>query len=65
MQSLTSIFGMFPLVLFPGAGSELYKGLGSVVIGGLFLSAILILVIVPALLTITINENKIIRDSYK
>ncbi len=65
MSTLTSIFGMFPLVLFPGAGSELYKGLGSVVIGGLFLSAILILIIVPALLTITINENKIIRDSYK
>ena len=56
---------MFPLVLFPGAGSELYKGLGSVVIGGLFLSAILILIIVPALLTLTINENKIIKDSYK
>ena len=65
MSTLTSIFGMFPLVLFPGAGSELYKGLGSVVIGGLFLSAILILVIVPALLTLTINENKIIKDSYK
>ena len=65
MSTLTSIFGMFPLVLFPGAGSELYKGLGSVVIGGLFLSAILILIIVPALLTLTINENKIIKDSYK
>ena len=65
MSTLTSIFGMFPLVLFPGAGSELYKGLGSVVIGGLFFSAILILVIVPALLTLTINENKIIKDSYK
>ena len=64
MSTLTSIFGMFPLVLFPGAGSELYKGLGSVVIGGLFFSAILILVIVPALLTLAINENKI-KDSYK
>ena len=61
MSTLTSIFGMFPLVLFPGAGSELYKGLGSVVIGGLFLSAILILIIVPALLTLTIDENKIIK----
>ncbi len=64
MSTLTSIFGMFPLVLFPGAGSELYKGLGSVVIGGLFFSAILILIIVPALLTLAINENKI-KDSYK
>ena len=65
MSTLTSIFGMFTLVLFPGAGSELYKGLGSVVIGGLFFSALLILIIVPALLTLTINENKIIKDSYK
>ncbi|PPR35670.1 MAG: Multidrug resistance protein MdtC [Alphaproteobacteria bacterium MarineAlpha6_Bin3] len=62
MSTLTSIFGMFPLVLFPGAGSELYKGLGSVVIGGLFLSAILILLIVPALLTLAINEKKIISS---
>ena len=61
MSTLTSIFGMFTLVLFPGAGSELYKGLGSVVIGGLFLSAILILIIAPALLTLTIDENKIIK----
>ena len=65
MSTLTSIFGMFPLVLFPGAGSELYKGLGSVVIGGLFLSAIVILIIVPALLTLTIDEKKIIKYSYK
>ena len=35
MSVVTSVFGMCPLVLFPGAGSELYRGLGSVVIGGL------------------------------
>jgi HAE1 family hydrophobic/amphiphilic exporter-1 len=52
MSTLTSIFGMLPLVLFPGAGSELYRGLGSVVLGGLSLSAILTLAIVPPLLTL-------------
>ncbi|MXZ79916.1 MAG: efflux RND transporter permease subunit, partial [Gammaproteobacteria bacterium] len=41
MSTLTSVFGMLPLVLFPGAGSELYRGLGSVVVGGLALSAII------------------------
>jgi HAE1 family hydrophobic/amphiphilic exporter-1 len=41
---------MLPLVLFPGAGSEIYRGLGSVVVGGLALSAILTLAIVPPLL---------------
>jgi HAE1 family hydrophobic/amphiphilic exporter-1 len=29
MSTLTSVFGMLPLVLFPGAGSELYRGLGT------------------------------------
>ena len=38
--------------LFPGAGSELYRGLGSVVLGGLAFSAILTLAIVPPLLTL-------------
>ena len=50
MSTLTSICGMLPLVLFPGAGSELYRGLGSVVVGGLALSAVLTLLIIPPLL---------------
>jgi HAE1 family hydrophobic/amphiphilic exporter-1 len=57
MSTLTSIFGMLPLVLFPGAGSELYRGLGSVIIGGLCLSAILTLAIVPPMLRIFIREG--------
>jgi len=52
MSTLTSVFGMLPLVLFPGAGSELYRGLGSVVVGGLSLSALLTLTIIPPLLTL-------------
>ena len=50
MSTLTSVFGMAPLVLFPGSGSELYRGLGSVILGGLSLSAVLTLAIVPPLL---------------
>jgi len=52
MSTLTSVFGMLPLVLFPGAGSELYRGLGSVVVGGLSLSALLTLLIIPPMLKI-------------
>jgi HAE1 family hydrophobic/amphiphilic exporter-1 len=52
MSTLTSVCGMLPLVLFPGAGAELYRGLGSVVIGGLALSAILTLLIIPPLLSL-------------
>ena len=54
MSTLTSVCGMLPLVLFPGAGSELYRGLGSVVVGGLSLSAILTLILVPPLMSILV-----------
>jgi HAE1 family hydrophobic/amphiphilic exporter-1 len=52
MSTLTTVFGMLPLVLAPGAGSELYRGLGAVVIGGLALSAVLTLLMIPPLLSL-------------
>lgn len=48
MSVLTSVFGMAPLVLYPGAGSELYRGIGSVVVGGLLVSTVFTLILVPA-----------------
>ncbi|MEM7651839.1 MAG: efflux RND transporter permease subunit [Pseudomonadota bacterium] len=59
MSTLTSVFGMMPLVVFPGAGSELYRGLGSVVVGGLSLSAVLTLGLIPPLLRLfALDERK-------
>ena len=55
MSTLTSVFGMLPLVLFPGAGSELYRGLGSVVLGGLSLSAVLTLALVPPIMSFSLG----------
>ena len=55
MSTLTSVFGMLPLVAFPGAGSELYRGLGAVVLGGLSLSAVLTMAIVPPMMSITVG----------
>ena len=55
MSTLTSVVGMLPLVLFPGAGSELYRGLGSVVVGGLSLSAVLTLLIIPPMLSVLVG----------
>ena len=52
MSTLTSLFGLVPLVLFPGAGSELYRGIGTVVFGGLALSTIATLFIVPPMLSV-------------
>jgi HAE1 family hydrophobic/amphiphilic exporter-1 len=58
MSTLTSVCGMLPLVVFPGAGSELYRGLGSVVVGGLALSAVLTLALVPPLLGLFLRVAK-------
>jgi HAE1 family hydrophobic/amphiphilic exporter-1 len=55
MSAFTSIFGMFPLVVMPGAGSELYRGLGSVVLGGLLVSTVFTLVVVPAMFTLIMD----------
>lgn len=49
MTTLTTVLGLLPLVLFPGAGSELYRGLGSVLLGGLLLSTLVTIVLVPLL----------------
>ena len=55
MSVSTSVCAMLPLVLFPGAGSELYRGLGSVVVGGLILSTVFTLFLVPALFSLTLD----------
>jgi HAE1 family hydrophobic/amphiphilic exporter-1 len=57
MSTTTSVFGMMPLVLFRGAGSELYRGLGSVVVGGLALSTIFTLFLIPALFSLVLDAR--------
>ncbi len=59
MSSLTSLFGMLPLVISDGSGSEMYRGLGSVLLGGLTLSTIFTLFIIPALLSFVIKMEKV------
>jgi HAE1 family hydrophobic/amphiphilic exporter-1 len=57
MTVTTTVFGLLPLVLFPGAGSELYRGLGSVLIGGLIVSTLFTLFLVPILFRITLGAR--------
>ena len=52
MTTVTTVMGLVPLVLFPGAGSELYRGIGSVLLGGMLLSTILALVFIPTMFTL-------------
>ncbi len=58
MTTTTTVLGLLPLVLFPGAGSELYRGLGSVVLGGLIVSTLFTLVLVPTLFSLTMDAKQ-------
>ena len=59
MSSMTSIFGMLPLVLVPGPGSEFYRGLGSVITGGLAFSMFFTIFVTPALMYFAIGMEKL------
>ena len=50
MSTLTSIFGMLPLLLIPGAGSELYRGFAGVIVGGMGVSTVFTLILLPSIL---------------
>lgn len=58
MTASIGLFGLLPLVTSPGAGSELYRGLGAVLLGGLVASTVFTLVFVPALFSLVFQ----IRD---
>ena len=53
MSTLTSIMGMLPLVLFPGAGSDIYRGMATTIVGGMSVSTIFTLLLLPCLLRLT------------
>ena len=55
MSTTTSVCGMLPLVLSPGSGSEFYRGLGSVVVGGLMVSTVFTLILVPAVFSLVLD----------
>lgn len=69
MTAITTLLGLFPLVLFPGAGSELYRGLGSVLLGGLSLSTIFTLFFIPAVFVLFLEiqqamMGRIVRQGF-
>ncbi|MHC4938776.1 MAG: efflux RND transporter permease subunit [Planctomycetota bacterium] len=62
MTLMTTVFGLLPLVVFPGAGSELYRGLGSVLLGGLLVSSFFTLLLTPALFRVTMAaKSQLVR----
>jgi hydrophobic/amphiphilic exporter-1 (mainly G- bacteria), HAE1 family len=49
MTALTAILGMLPMALSTGSGAEMWKPMGIVIIGGLTVSTIVTLIVVPVL----------------
>jgi len=58
MSATTSLLAMMPMVLSTGSGSELYRGLGSILLGGLALSTVFTLFVIPSLLVFVIGFEK-------
>ncbi len=49
MSAITTIFGLAPLVFLPGEGTEMYRGVGAIVLFGLAGAAVVTLTFLPAL----------------
>jgi multidrug efflux pump subunit AcrB len=53
MSTLTSLFGMLPLLVVPGAGSDIYRGMAAAIVGGMSVSTLFTLLLLPSLLQLT------------
>jgi hydrophobe/amphiphile efflux-1 (HAE1) family protein len=61
MTSLTTILGMLPMALSTGMGKEMYAPLGVTIIGGLFVSVLTTLILVPTMYT-ALYHRTLIED---
>lgn len=55
MSTVTSLLGMLPLLLFPGEGSVVYRGMAAAIVGGMSVSTIFTLILLPTLLQLSGN----------
>ncbi|MEE8294304.1 MAG: efflux RND transporter permease subunit [Sphingomonadales bacterium] len=58
MSTLTSLFGMMPLLLFPGVGSVIYRGMAAAIVGGMSVSTVFTLILLPSLLQLESKDFK-------
>jgi multidrug efflux pump subunit AcrB len=63
MSTFTSIFGMLPLVLLPGAGSVIYRGLATTIVGGMVCSLVFTLLMLPSLLRMGSPKRETARET--
>ena len=58
MSTITTLCGLAPLVLIPGAGTELYRGVGAIVMFGILGAALVTLTMLPALLVLVLEFSR-------
>jgi len=63
MSMITKLFGLAPLVFIPGEGTELYRGVGVVVLSGLLFATFVTLTFLPALLVSVLHFMPASRKS--
>ena len=61
MSTATTIDGILPLVVIPGAGTELYRGVGVIVLFGLLFATFVTIVFLPAFLTLVLRMAVLFR----
>ncbi len=61
MSTITTLFGLAPLVFLPGAGTELYRGLGAIVLFGLLFAMVVTLAFLPPLLVTLFDVGNALR----
>ena len=59
MTASIAALGLIPMLLSSGVGSEVQRPLATVVVGGLFSSTLLTLVVIPALYTLFSQQNNL------
>lgn len=62
MSTCTTVIGLLPLVAIPGAGTELYRGLGAVMLGGMLTSMVVTLTFLPCLLVTVIESMPVVSE---
>ena len=58
MSTLTSLFGMLPLLVVPGAGSDIYRGMAAAIVGGMAVSTLFTLLLLPSLLQLASKKSE-------
>ncbi|MGL5049145.1 MAG: efflux RND transporter permease subunit [Fusobacteriaceae bacterium] len=65
MTTMTTVFGMIPLALGIGQGSERYKGMAIAVIFGLTFSTLLTLVVIPVMFNVYYKSRRVLERKFQ